>query len=255
MNDERRIEVTQINSTPLEPPLTQWLKGKQPTPNRFFDPNHVDGLPDKWLAWVGLEQRLPLHQAASIAWHSLEESHKRTREYIAAAKEILGEYFESWIDGEARRTLLDQIGLPTPPPCTPIYIVSTSPRVSEPGEEAVYIGRTTTKHRFINGHSAALSLHAPEYDLLDKWLYRCVVWFYIDDEYIPLEWLSPMPAALDVLKDIEANLVFDVKPTLNTQLKTSLLARRPLDTIHIQNFVGTKLLNNHFIWPDVRPRI
>src|SRR5699024_9676990 len=112
--------------------------------------------------------------------------------------------------------------LKTPPAaCYPLYFISVG---DNKHETLVYLGKTSAKtHRFLGGHSAALKLHAPEYDGLSKHIYFGTV-VLLDNEknYMPLEFIRPFEDAESLLNNLEKGLIYNLKPELNiTYLNTN----------------------------------
>jgi hypothetical protein len=154
---------------------------------------------------------------------------------------------ESWFQNDRYFHATEKEALP-PLACMPIYVITIGEGESE---KVVYIGKTTSKSsRFMAGHKAMTRLHAPRYDGLKKRLYRCcVVLLSGRKNEIPLEWITPYPAAKEMLSTFENILIYNFQPELNTQLKN----RAPVTTIgsiHIQNLTSTSdFLNDEFVWP------
>ena len=113
-------------------------------------------------------------------------------------------------------------------------------------EELVYVGKTKNTSRFDGGHSAALKLHAPKYNIKQKKIYRSTVWFHDNNDYISLDWIQPETLALELLDSIESHLIFSFQPELNTDKKKKPLAKWDF-SIHIQNFLEGGFLNDKFI--------
>lgn len=127
----------------------------------------------------------------------------------------LGGSLDRWKQEE----ILTKLG-EAPLPSLPIYLISCG---DGDDEELVYVGKTKNTSRFYGGHSAALKLHAPEFQSKSKHIYRCTTWFFIDNEYISLDWIQPEQVALDILDSIESQLIYWLQPPLNTHKKREIL--------------------------------
>lgn len=174
--------------------------------------------------FIGIDVCFPLHKVLEMKAQSLEVTWKKVNEYVDDAfLIILEEYNEDLgieegeklrdVDKEIIREIKDQIKTP-PKACYPIYIITVG---DDSEERVVYIGKTTSSnHRFSGGHSAALKLHAPEYEGIVKHIYFGTVTFQDNDkEYMPLEFIQPYEVAGELLNNLEAGLIFNLKPELN----------------------------------------
>jgi hypothetical protein len=206
--------------------------------------------------FVALDKYCELHDSINLKAQSLHASWQKTQQYVSEAYEIIdasiGESLS--LDSEESVMILDELGDP-PEPCYPIYIISVD---SKDGELPVYIGKTSSNNcRFAGGHDAITKLHDPIYHGLEKKLYLgCVMLLAKNKSYYPLEWVTPLSAAKDVLRSIENQLIYDLKPKMNVHGKANYLATYPM-SIHIQNFSDSghdsrKFLNDHFVHPEIQ---
>ena len=70
----------------------------------------------------------------------------------------------------------------------------------------MYVGKTSAKtHRFSGGHSAALKLHAPEYEgVFQKYIdLGTVVFLDHTKQYMPLEFIQPLEDSKKLLSNLE----------------------------------------------------
>lgn len=199
---------------------------------------------ENWCAWVAMEERLPLHEAALAEWHGYAELRAATESYLESAKECVKGSGAIFLDRKASQRIVETLG-PPPPVCLPIYIMTVADRNEE---QVVYIGKTITTTRFANGHAAMAKLHAPEYRDHDKYLYRCCVCFHFNNEYVPLEWIEPDTLARSLLDSVESQLIHQFQPPLNTDKKEAYRAKKPF-VIHIQNLAGSQVLNDRMVFP------
>ncbi|KAA1162006.1 hypothetical protein WNY97_20665 [Pseudoalteromonas fuliginea] len=226
-------------------PLSAWIKATHPLPKRFLLENYADRFDEKWLSWVVMEEVADLYEVNKLNWVSLSASREKTKEYISKASSVVGEIDDDgWLEKEDGFWIKDELGDP-PHPCLPIYIITVDSGVKE---RVVYIGKTKSASRFTGGHSAALKLHAPEYDGLKKSIYRCSIWFDIEDEYVAIDWVEPETLALDIFDSVESQLIYNLQPELNVDKRTKLIGKNLLDIIHIQNMSVSEILNDHFIY-------
>lgn len=227
-------------------PFSAWLNRKQSLSSRFIEDGFIDKIPEigeYWECFLALEECWPLFKANDLKWESLSESIRDTAEFLQIADERISGLGGAWLDSEEKMMLEEDENCKPPKPCLPIYIMTIK---NDSEERIVYIGKTSANNRFSNGHTAALKLHNPIYNGYEKRLYRCSIWFYLQDEYTCLEWLKPEKIAYEVLDSIESHLIWCAQPELNidkmgnNQSKWSFF-------IHIQNFTGEgSLLNDVF---------
>jgi hypothetical protein len=178
---------------------------------------------------------------------SLAKSWHRTHDYVATALTIIEADGPIWLDPDEVEMIRSELGDP-PPLCYPIYMVTVE---HENTERLVYVGKTSSNQsRFKGGHTAFTKLLDPKYDGQLKRLYLGSVVLLADDKsYQPLEWVKPLETAEELLASIEAQLIFNFKPELNTHHVHTGNAKLPV-SLHIQNFSGaTSFLHDKFCWP------
>lgn len=223
-------------------PLSGWLERRHPIPQRFYTPDHIDIPKSDWDAWLSIEECSLLHTATEMQWLSLKDVREQTQNYLESASELIRGLDGGWLDRYEQELILNELGFP-PSPSLPIYLISCT---EDGNEELVYVGKTKNTSRFNGGHSAALKLHAPEYSNKAKKIYRSTVWFYIDEEYISLDWIQPDKLALELLDNLESMLIYNFQPALNTHKKKKNLTKWDFG-LHIQNFLEGSFLNDNFI--------
>ncbi len=223
-------------------PLSSWVNRRNSLPERFYNPSFVDVPKNDWAVWLSIEEVAPLYLAPKMNWLGLKESRDKTRKYLNEAGRIISGLEGGSLDNEEREWILDKLGEP-PLPSLPIYLITCSDNEKE---ELVYVGKTKNKSRFSGGHSAALKLHAPNYSIKEKKIYRSTVWFYINNEHISLDWIQPESLAIDLLDSIESHLIYSFQPVLNTAKKKKVYAKWDF-YIHIQNFLDGQYLNDNFV--------
>lgn len=225
--------------------IDAWLDRHFPLPKCF----QVGATPNTskapLFAWMGVEEKMYLHEVHRAAWVSLRENTKRTRDYVTNAVKLVGGADQVTEVGD-KIMVIGELGDP-PPQSLPIYIISVR---KGSDETVVYVGQTTANNRFAGGHSAALRLHAPEYRDTDKIVYRCSVTLALDDDHVALEWVELFSEAQQILNDVESHLIYEFQPPLNSQKKKKNLASRRIG-IHIQNLVeglrNGSFLNDYII--------
>jgi hypothetical protein len=163
--------------------------------------------------FLSIDEKSALHTANDLNWKSLSQSRKETLKYIREAKKAIFGGTLEWPDHEDRYEIVEALG-PPPAQVTPIYFMTID---NGKREEIVYIGKTTTENRFQNGHHAALQLHDPKYKGEEKYIYRCSVWFYTEDQYFSCEWIPDLKFSEAIIDSVESHLIFGAKPELNTQ--------------------------------------
>ena len=227
-------------------PFSPWLDRKQPLPNRFLKKGHVDPIPERgsnWDCFLALEECWPLYIANELKWESLDKSIHDTEVFLDTVFKLIPDLDGEELDSEEKYMIESNKECVPPAPCLPIYIITIKNKMEE---RVVYIGKTSASNRFANGHSAALKLHDPKYNGFEKRLYRCSVWFYINNEYVCLEWLKPNTIPSEVLDCIESHLIWCAQPELNVDKKNENYSKWCF-FIHIQNFTGeSSLLNDVF---------
>lgn len=218
--------------------LEAWLMRKD-TLSSFIDLENNP--PNLHSGFLTLDEILPLHKAITLTPESLSESWYCVHNYVDRALKIISSDTVGWLDSEEAAWILEELGSP-PNLCYPLYIISVGKGADE---RIVYIGKTSsTNGRFRNGHKIFAMLHAPEYDGLAKNMYLGGVVLLADNgEYQPLEWVKPLSKAEELLTSIEAQLIFQFKPELNTHHKNHYNAKYPL-VLHIENHeTGTNFLH------------
>lgn len=173
-----------------------------------------------------------LSEALNLNPQSLSLSWKENYKYIKKAMEISNNDEGNWIDREEVYMIKEAIGEP-PLPCCPIYVITIK---KEEKEKIVYIGKTSSEtSRFAGGHRVAVELHKPIYNDYEKIIYQCLVILSDKDKnYLPLEWISPLNKAKEMLDSVESQLIYEFKPELNVQKKVKYCAKYPFQ-IHIQD--------------------
>lgn len=227
-------------------PLQGWLNRTDPL-GSFIDldnrpPNHEFG------GFLGIDLVVPIYESIRLAPESLESSWKSVNDYVNSALELIDSDEPLWLDNEEVLMIKEELGDP-PTFCYPIYIFSVGDKENE---RPVYIGKTSSlTSRFSNGHVVCTKLHRPEYGAMSKRLYLgTIVLLANDKEYQPLEWVRPFEKAIQTLNSIEAQLIYDLKPELNTHHKNENNVTVPVSPIHIQNFTEeTDFLNDYFCFP------
>ncbi|BCG61139.1 hypothetical protein [Paenibacillus sp. URB8-2] len=175
--------------------------------------------------YIALDVCLPLYKVMEMNAQSLEDTWVKVNDYVANSLRIItdvyGEELEINADDKLRdvdREIINEIKyqLKTPPAaCYPLYFISVGDGIDE---RLVYVGKTSSKtHRFAGGHSAGLKLHAPEYEGMSKHIYFGTVVFLDNNKnYMPLEFIQPFEDAKNLLSNLEAGLIFNLKPELNS---------------------------------------
>lgn len=231
--------------------LDPWIRGNNSiTPENFFKDNSPDFEMGMFLS---LDESIDLYLAHKFDSGNLTESWKKTREYVEESYELIGrEYdlnddnFDWTLDNEERYMILDGLGEP-PLASYNIYMISiVNPQQNE--EKVVYIGKTNSKDsRFANGHLAALKLHNPCYNNYQKKVYFGTLVFITEHrDYLPLEFISSLEEAKDILDKVEKMLISHFQPELNSiSLKYN---KSPLDTIIIIENFNTGFLHGESIY-------
>ncbi len=228
-------------------PLYGWVNKRASLPKRFrcdVDGDHArDNVAGEWSVSVALDEEVPFHAIADAKWQSLAETRRATNTYLQNASSLIDGLWGGTLDSEERQLILDELGEP-PEYCLPIYLVSVG---SGEEERIVYVGKTRSSKRFANGHRVGLKLHHPDYEHLNKKVYRCSVLLDIHDEYVALEWIDPEQLAERILDSVESVLIYALQPELNVNKRKKPTVDTPV-FIHVQNFVGGYLLNNLMLW-------
>lgn len=202
--------------------------------------------------WLNFDQCVGLHEAADFPLIPFDKSREACWDYIEEACKIVqrpaGRPGRALADDEAEKVLA-QLG---PPPFASYSIYMMTVLDKGGGEERpIYLGQTNSKsHRFSGGHAAISKLHAPEYDNTVKRVYfGCVSAVNDDDNTFPVEWINPLDVRGSILSSVEYQLIYDLKPELNTAGKGKCLVQNPLSIV-IQNTAG-RLLDGHSFGPEV----
>ena len=212
--------------------LAGWLARKTPLPGYSVLNERV---PDAEAGgFVGIDIATPVHEVHALTAESLSGSWHAVRAYVNEACKIIGSDEPGWLDREEVTMIKEGLGDP-PPQAYPIYFISAG---SGADERLVYIGKTSAKKsRFQGGHAALARLHAPKYDGLKKTLYMGTIVLLDDIDYLPIEWISPLEKAERLLSAIEAQLIFDFQPELNTHHRDRFNAEWQTP-INIENHSG-----------------
>lgn len=226
-------------------PLSPWITGNSSvTPNNFY----IDNKPDLSLGgFIALDGAVDLHLAHTVKTKTLESSWKENQTYIERACKIADTGKENGfdLDGEDKRNILEELG--KPPECSyNIYFITI---YNENVEKVVYIGKTDSENgRFANGHLAALKLHDPKYSLYQKRVYFGTITLLSENNnYIPLEFITPYDNAKKYLNGAEAFLIDRLKPELNIR-REDINFFKEMSQIHIQNFSKvSNFMNDCFI--------
>ncbi|MCW2986934.1 MAG: hypothetical protein JWR63_4504, partial [Conexibacter sp.] len=151
--------------------LHDWLARKVSLPS----PAEIERVivDDEFGGFVGLEHRVPVHNASDLPPQNLQGSWEAVSEYLHEAMVVISNDIEpGWLDREEVEMVIEQLGNP-PPMCLPLYFISVG---SGAEERLVYVGKTSSNvARFDNGHAAFTKLHAPEYDGQAKHIYLASV--------------------------------------------------------------------------------
>ncbi len=225
--------------------LSSWLERRDPL-HSFID---LDNRPpnQEFGSFLSLDVVVPAHESVDLEAESLTDSWRKIHEYVAASLAIIEAEEPMWLDREEVEMIKSQLGEP-PPLCYPIYMITIG---DGDAEQLVYIGKTSSSSgRFRCGHTALTRLLHPMYNGLAKRIYLGAVVLLTDDRsYQPLEWVKPLEKAEELLASIEAQLIFNFKPQLNTHHVNSDNTIWPV-SLHIQNFTGTtSFLHDEFCWP------
>lgn len=220
--------------------LEPWLNGNESiTPENLMlnnSPNFEYG------AFIGFDECIELYRVNEFDSGNLKDSWRNTKDYINSALELIqGDINEcsfGYLDNEEKDWILNELGEP-PLGSYNIYLITI---YNENEEKIVYIGKTDSKKsRFSNGHLAALKLYNPIYDSYKKRVYFGTIMFLdSDSNYLPLEYITPLEKAQELLNNTEKLLINHFKPELNTQ-NLYILENELKVNFHIQNFTETKL--------------
>jgi hypothetical protein len=198
--------------------------------------------------FLAIDVAQSIHTSVDLPGESLESSWKAIHDYVESALSLIKARSAVDLDKYESELIRKELGEP-PTLCYPIYLIT----VAKDGQERlVYIGKSSTKNgRFKGGHAAITRLHDPKFDGHTKTIYLAAVVLLSDRHQCqPLEWIDPLENALAILASIEAQLIYEFKPELNTYLVDRNNAQWPV-TIHIQNSSGySQFLNDYFCYPQ-----
>jgi hypothetical protein len=225
--------------------LSGWLERRDPL-RSFVDLENRP--PSQELGgFLSLDCVVPVHESLQLEAESLVASWRKTHDYVSEALSIIRAEEPMWLDHEEVEMIREELGDP-PPLCYPIYLITVG---DGEAERLVYVGKTSSsKGRFKGGHAAFTKLLDPRYDGKQKRLYLgAIVLLTEDKSYQPLEWVKPLATAESLLASIEAQLIFEFKPELNTHHVHADNAKWPV-ILHIQNFSSvTSFLSDKFCFP------
>lgn len=189
--------------------------------------------------WVSLNASALLHQAGTIHAQSLRDSWSAVQEYMTSALALLGADGPDWLSREDAWDIEDELGAP-PFVANPIYFMSVKDQL---GEKLVYVGKTSSKRsRFSGGHAAITKLHNPKYEGFEKRIYIASLMFYDDFDYLPIEYIRNLGSAEKLLSSIEAQLIYDFQPELNTSHKKTFGSHWPIQILFENSVNGSKFM-------------
>lgn len=206
-------------------------------------------------AILSLDSFIPLHKATELGGESLDDSWDSHRKYISDMEKILGISFQNlsksppfFIDRDSAQKITNRLGMP-PFICRPIYLISVE---SENKEQVVYVGKAASRaSRFRNGHAAHTKLTNPEYDGMSKRLYLASIMLVANDgSQGPLELVPSKTLANKILMSVEAQLIHQLRPSLNTHNINRFSGAWPI-TLNIQNWTEQSSFLSHTVY--VRP--
>lgn len=206
----------------------------------------------KWL-WLNFDVCVGLDEAKKMKLIPFDKSRKDCWEYLDKACELVGRppARPGWaLDKFDADKILEKLGSP-PFASYSIYMMTVTDRVSR-DERPVYVGQTNSiNHRFSGGHPAISKLHAQKYENTIKKIYfGCVSAVNDDDNTFPVEWINPLDVRDELLSSVEYQLIYDLKPELNTKGVDNYLVTKPI-RIAVQNMVG-KILDADSFGPPER---
>lgn len=213
-------------------PLAPWVMGNESiTPKNFFN-NYVPCM--EMGAHISIDIGIDLYLANTVDTGYLYDSWYKNKEYIERACEIADVNEDNGydLDHEEKMWIIEELGEP-PESCYNIYFITV---YNDMEERIVYIGKTDSKKsRFTNGHLAALKLHNPIYNNYSKRIYYGTITFLSkENEYIPLEFITPYSQANKYLSEFEGLLIAHFKPELNVKIEK--VGELETLIVHIQNF-------------------
>ncbi|MBP2658039.1 MAG: hypothetical protein H6Q69_1071 [Firmicutes bacterium] len=224
-------------------PLKPWIKGNgSVTPNNFYGnskPCFEMG------AFIALDIAVDLYFVNTVDTGNLFDSWHKNKELIEKACEIANVSEDNGydLDNEEKGWILEELGEP-PECCYNLYFITV---YDDANERLVYIGKTDAKKsRFINGHLVALKLHNPKYNMLNKRVYFGTITFLSkENEYVPLEFITPYNEANNLLCEMEALLISHFVPELN--VKREHVDKLKDLIVHIQNFSDVSAFLNDYV--------
>lgn len=223
-------------------PLARWLSGEH-----YYQKSLTYITQEAFVlrqAWLAIDHQVALHEAHEVKLRPFYETWIETQTYLENACRLLNRNMPGWApkQPDANRVIL-ALGEP-PLRCYAIYLIT----VERGGnEDCVYVGQTNSKHhRFKSGHRALSALHHTDYDGLKKRIYFAGLQLQDDDDHsFPIEWVHPVALRKEALNSIEARLIYDLQPELNTQGKDYFLG--PLDLpVTAQNMLSSFLNTRRF---------
>lgn len=226
-------------------PLRPWVKGNESvTPKNFYknlNPCFEMG------AFIALDIDVDLYLANTIDTGNVFDSWHKNEEYIERACEIANVNEDNGydLDHEEKEWILEELGEP-PECCYNLYFITV---YNDTDERLVYVGKTDSKKsRFVNGHLAALKLHNPKYNIYSKRIYFGTITFLSkENEYVPLEFITPYLEANKFLCQMEALLISHFNPELN--VKSEQVGEMQDLIVHIQNFSdASAFLDNYMVY-------
>lgn len=193
--------------------IKRWLANEMSTQDMRQALKNVE--PGSIQIAVVLSSPIALHDSCKIPAQSFRKHSKGSQQYVnKVEKKIAEEAGNGWIDAHLRNVVVDSLGEPPMPSC-PLYFITAENGKSK---KILYVGRTSAETgRFENGHVAITKLHAPKFGGFQKNIYMASVLARIgDDIWVNLELVTPGDRPQRILKDVELQLIFLLKPKLNT---------------------------------------
>ena len=216
--------------------LDMWLSRRSPLMG-FEMPNRIP-LQDT-TCWVSINTSTCLHQAGEIRAQSLHEGWSDVQKYMEAALALLGADEPGWLSREDAWEIENELGVP-PLVTNPMYFMSVKNQVEE---RLVYVGKTSlTRSRFSGGHAAITKLHDPRFNGFEKKLYLASLMFHDDFDYLPIEYIREIDRAEKLLSSIEAQIIYDLQPELNTSHRKSFGSHWPIQVMFENSVNGSTFL-------------
>ncbi|MGR3761917.1 hypothetical protein ACUXV3_17595 [Roseobacteraceae bacterium NS-SX3] len=158
---------------------------------------------------------------------------------METALAFLGADEPGWLSREDAWEIENELGVP-PLVTNPMYFMSVKNKTEE---RLVYVGKTSSKRsRFSGGHAAITKIHNPKYDGFEKGLYLASLMFYDDFDYLPIEYIRELDRAEKLLSSIEAQIIYDFQPELNTSHKKSFGSHWPIQVLFENSVNGSTFL-------------